>query len=243
MSSPVSAEVQQAAQMVRENRLNEAITTLQGALARVPDDFSANHMMGVALGKAGRGPEAVACLLKATRVDPGHTAAQTHLGMAYAALNKPELARPVLENVLRLDPNFKPAEIALSKLPVSVASAPPPMPAPSPFSASSHMASSSPPASSNPTGFANKAPQKTPQPASSGTSMRDEIAQAQKAQKSAPKVHSDIDWGPMLLQAGGAIVFVLGVFLWFGNMLGFYRTFPLAGYITMVIGGAMWKAA
>ena len=40
----------------------------------------------------------------------------------------------------------------------------------------------------------------------------------------------------------GAIVFVGGVFLFLGNVIGFFRTVPLAGYLTMLGGGAIFKA-
>ena len=40
----------------------------------------------------------------------------------------------------------------------------------------------------------------------------------------------------------GALVFVAGVFLFLGNVIGFFRTFPLAGYLTILAGGAIYKA-
>lgn len=39
----------------------------------------------------------------------------------------------------------------------------------------------------------------------------------------------------------GAIVTLLGLFLFFGNIGGFFRTFPFAGLIAMSIGGALMK--
>ena len=39
----------------------------------------------------------------------------------------------------------------------------------------------------------------------------------------------------------GALIFLGGVFLFLGNIIGFFRTFPLAGYGTMVIGGAVYR--
>jgi len=46
--------------------------------------------------------------------------------------------------------------------------------------------------------------------------------------------------GPIMVAIGG-IIFVAGAFLWCGNVFGFFRTFPLAGYITMLIGGAVLR--
>lgn len=40
----------------------------------------------------------------------------------------------------------------------------------------------------------------------------------------------------------GGLVFVAGVALWIGNVSGALRTFPGAGYLTMLVGGVMWRA-
>jgi len=40
----------------------------------------------------------------------------------------------------------------------------------------------------------------------------------------------------------GAVVFVAGAGLWVGNVSTLFPTFPLAGYLTMLVGGAIWKA-
>jgi hypothetical protein len=39
----------------------------------------------------------------------------------------------------------------------------------------------------------------------------------------------------------GIIVFAIGIFLWCGNVFRFFPTFPLAGYLTMVVGGVIIK--
>jgi hypothetical protein len=39
----------------------------------------------------------------------------------------------------------------------------------------------------------------------------------------------------------GALVFVAGVGLWCGNVFGFFRTFPFAGYLTLIAGAAIFK--
>lgn len=39
----------------------------------------------------------------------------------------------------------------------------------------------------------------------------------------------------------GALVFVLGIFLWCGNVFGFYPTFGGTGYVTAIVGGALFK--
>jgi hypothetical protein len=53
----------------------------------------------------------------------------------------------------------------------------------------------------------------------------------------------DIAWGPMAIQLVGGVIFCAGVFFWFGNVIGFFRTFPFCGYLTMLVGGAIWRGA
>ena len=45
-----------------------------------------------------------------------------------------------------------------------------------------------------------------------------------------------------LIVASGAIVFAAGALLWCGNVFGFFVTFPFAGYLTLLTGGAIYKA-
>jgi hypothetical protein len=40
----------------------------------------------------------------------------------------------------------------------------------------------------------------------------------------------------------GGVVIALGVVLWCGNVFHFFPTFPLARYLTMVVGGVIMKA-
>lgn len=37
----------------------------------------------------------------------------------------------------------------------------------------------------------------------------------------------------------GGIIIVVGAFLWGGNTFGYFPTFPLVGYLTMLVGGAL----
>ena len=39
----------------------------------------------------------------------------------------------------------------------------------------------------------------------------------------------------------GGVVMLLGIFLFFGNACGFFKTFPFAGFITMGVGAALMK--
>lgn len=46
----------------------------------------------------------------------------------------------------------------------------------------------------------------------------------------------------IFLKVIGGFVFAVGAVLFIGNLTGFLRTFPLAGYLTMAIGGAIYGA-
>jgi len=40
----------------------------------------------------------------------------------------------------------------------------------------------------------------------------------------------------------GILVIILGIILWTGNVFGYFPTFPMAGYLTLLAGGWMTKA-
>ncbi len=43
------------------------------------------------------------------------------------------------------------------------------------------------------------------------------------------------------MQILGYVVIALGALIWCGNVFHFFPTFPLAGYITMFVGGIIVK--
>lgn len=40
----------------------------------------------------------------------------------------------------------------------------------------------------------------------------------------------------------GVLIVAVGIFLWVGNVSRLFPTFPLAGYVTIVIGGIVFRA-
>jgi hypothetical protein len=40
----------------------------------------------------------------------------------------------------------------------------------------------------------------------------------------------------------GGVVVAAGIFLWCGNVFRFFPTFPLAGYLTILVGGIIMKS-
>ncbi|MDQ3814144.1 MAG: hypothetical protein M3347_09360 [Armatimonadota bacterium] len=49
------------------------------------------------------------------------------------------------------------------------------------------------------------------------------------------------DIGPILLAGAGGLTFLAGAFFFAGNVLGFFPTFPGLGWLTMGIGGFLFK--
>jgi hypothetical protein len=46
----------------------------------------------------------------------------------------------------------------------------------------------------------------------------------------------------MAVMVLGGVVFAAGVFLWCGNVFGFFPTFPLVGYLTALAGFFIYRA-
>ena len=44
-----------------------------------------------------------------------------------------------------------------------------------------------------------------------------------------------------MLRILGGLVVVVGAGLWIGNVSGAFPTFPLAGYLTMLVGGIIFR--
>jgi hypothetical protein len=50
-----------------------------------------------------------------------------------------------------------------------------------------------------------------------------------------------VDWLPYGYRALGALVFVVGVGLFVGNVTGAFPSFPCAGFLVMGLGSLIWK--
>jgi hypothetical protein len=46
----------------------------------------------------------------------------------------------------------------------------------------------------------------------------------------------------VFLKVLGALIFVIGGFLWLGNVIGFFPTLPALGYFTLLLGGGIYGA-
>jgi tetratricopeptide (TPR) repeat protein len=242
------SEVQQASVEMRENRLSEAMVRLQNVVAASPDDFTANHMLGVVFLKSERLPEAIARLWKATLLQPDHAGAHTHLGIAYAAADKTEKARSAYEAALKISPDYALAQTSLAKLPppVSLKTAQAKTNMPTVTGLDASMTSTQVPAApALPT-----VPATPAQKAGTKNSVRDfttpdaarAINKAKDKSKSSPSFLNGVDWADVTLLGLGAIFLVLGLWLRFGAVVDGIRPYKTFGIIGIVIGISMLKA-
>lgn len=75
-------------------------------------------------------------------------------------------------------------------------------------------------------------------PWSKGAPKTNDSASADAQQKTGL---GDVAWGGIGVDLVGGLIVVVGAFLWCGNVFGFLPTFPMVGYITIAIGGAIWR--
>jgi tetratricopeptide (TPR) repeat protein len=83
-------------------RLEEALTLVQRAVALEPDNGAYVDSLGWAHFQLGQYQEAISLLERATRLEPGDATIYEHLGDAYRALGRPDEARQVYRRALDL---------------------------------------------------------------------------------------------------------------------------------------------
>jgi tetratricopeptide (TPR) repeat protein len=94
----------------------KAKTLFKSELADNPNDFEANLYMGVLLRQDKLFDEAFGYLSRATQLRPRDQYAHYHLAAVYAALGKPNEARPLLESVTQEHPDFIEAHVLLASV-------------------------------------------------------------------------------------------------------------------------------
>jgi HemY protein len=98
------------------NRLGEAVTEYQKALARDPMHADARLNLGTAFARQGRMDLAARELTRLVDEDPDNAPARTNLGVVFIQQGKIAQARVQLEAALRSDPNLGPARQALESI-------------------------------------------------------------------------------------------------------------------------------
>jgi len=102
--------------LMRMGDSEKAKAAFNGELADNPHDFDANLYLGILLRQGKSYTEAFDYLSHAVRLRPRDQYARYHLSAVYAALGKPNEARPLLEGVVKEYPDFIEAHALLASV-------------------------------------------------------------------------------------------------------------------------------
>jgi len=102
--------------LLKLGRTDEGIKHFEEAIKIMPDYASAHNNLGNALQKMGQPSNALPHFLQAAKANTNYWQAHFNAGSCYMTLGRPNEARTEFETVLRLHPNFKPAEAALEQI-------------------------------------------------------------------------------------------------------------------------------
>lgn len=112
----VQARLENAATLIRENRIVEAERQLNGILKLAPNDPVALNLLGTIRAQQGKLNEAETLLLRAARTDPTFVAVHMNLAFLYLLKNDPEKTILELKTVVALEPNNIEANYKLARL-------------------------------------------------------------------------------------------------------------------------------
>lgn len=112
--------LEQAAALIRSNRLAEAETQLNNILKLKPDESLALNLLGTIRGSQGRLDEAEALFARALQIDSKLIGARMNLAYLYLLKKQPERTVTELKEVLRLDPDYTEAREKLARLLLSL---------------------------------------------------------------------------------------------------------------------------
>jgi tetratricopeptide (TPR) repeat protein len=103
------SDLQQAIQQHQNGNLSEAESLYRGVLAETPDQADALALLGIVCGMTGRNDEAIACVEKATQIDPKAALFWFHLGTVRMNAKKLPEAIEAFRQAIALQPGFAPA--------------------------------------------------------------------------------------------------------------------------------------
>jgi tetratricopeptide (TPR) repeat protein len=95
-------QLQKAAELMKEDRLNEARTLLEKAAADDPISAEAQHDLGVILGRQGEVHKAIDRFRRCLELRPNHVSACRNLGLAFLQAGKPKESISSLHKSIRL---------------------------------------------------------------------------------------------------------------------------------------------
>lgn len=105
-----------AAQHLRAGALDMAEAICREILRRRPDDYGANHLLGLCLEQGGRLAEAASAYLLAILASPGPPAPYFHLGNLCATMHRPKDALSAYDQALAISPQWPDAWAAKARL-------------------------------------------------------------------------------------------------------------------------------
>lgn len=112
----IQARLENAATLIRDNRIGEAEQQLNNILKIAPNDAAALNLLGTVRAQQGRLNEAEILLTRAAKNDPAFVAAHMNLAFLYLLKNAPEKTISELKVVVDLEPNNIEANYKLTRL-------------------------------------------------------------------------------------------------------------------------------
>jgi Flp pilus assembly protein TadD len=112
----IQERLENAATLIRDNRIAEAEQQLNSILKMAPNDALALNLLGAIRAQQGRLNEAETLLTRAAKIDPAFVAVHMNLAFLYLLKNAPEKTVSELREVVNLDPNNVEANYKLARL-------------------------------------------------------------------------------------------------------------------------------
>ena len=112
----IQERLENAATLIRDNRIVEAEQQLNIILKMAPNDVTALNLLGTVRAQQGRLNEAETLMTRAAKIDPAFVAVHMNLAFLYLLRNAPEKSISELKEVVRLEPNNVEAIYKLGRL-------------------------------------------------------------------------------------------------------------------------------
>jgi tetratricopeptide (TPR) repeat protein len=112
----LQARLENAATLIRDNRIEEAEQELTSISKQAPNDPVALNLLGTIRAQQGRLKEAETLLLRAAKIDSTFVAVHMNLAFLYLLKNEPDKTISELKTVVTLDPNNIEANYKLARL-------------------------------------------------------------------------------------------------------------------------------